>query len=264
MEVRSQSTSTLKAFILCEAWSCLPRVTELNRISLPEMAERIAIAEEEGFAGEPRRYPGYPTCPLPRMRRRWWPPLDAVLHSRRCQRKFGPQFPSTRTVAHLLQSAHGITGDWFRGPTPSAGGLQAVELYLVTWQQAWLPTGVYHYDRRGHQLAQIVPTADPEFWRANVPSLGQVAEGAILWILVGDGRRVAAKYGERGERFLLLEAGHLMQNLCLVSTSLGLTTVPLGGCLEQEVARELRLPASDHVLYAGVCGQPANVGRHPR
>ena len=49
------------------------RMTELDRISLPEMAERIELAETAGFSGEPRRYPGYPTWPLPQTRRRWWP-----------------------------------------------------------------------------------------------------------------------------------------------------------------------------------------------
>ena len=37
-------------------------------------------------------------------------------------------------------------------------------------------------------------------------------------------------------RFLLLEAGHLMQNLCLMSASLGLTTVPLGGYFEADLS----------------------------
>jgi len=235
------------------------RLTELDRISLPELAERIALAEEEGFSGEPRRYPGYPMWELPRIRRRWWPLFDRILHTRRCRRNIKADFPSARTLARLLQTSHGIIDEWFRGPTPSAGGLQALELYLVHWRETWLPKGVYHYDRRGHQLAQISPTADLEFWRERVPSLGQVTDGAILWLIVGDGRRVAAKYGERGERFLLLEAGHLMQNLCLVSTSLGLTTVPLGGCLEREVSRELKLPADDRVLYTGMCGQPINL-----
>jgi nitroreductase len=55
---------------------------------------------------------------------------------------------------------------------------------------------------------------------------------------------------------LLLEAGHLMQNLCLLSQSLGLTTVPLGGFFERELARRLTLLESDEVLYAGVCGEP--------
>ena len=74
-------------------------------------------------------------------------------------------------------------------------------------------------------------------------------------MLVGDGERAAAKYGGRGLRFLLLEAGHLMQNLCLVSASMGLTTVPLGGYFEADLARRLTLPATDEVLYLGLCGR---------
>ncbi len=65
---------------------------------------------------------------------------------------------------------------------------------------------------------------------------------------------MCGKYAERGLRFLLLEAGHLMQNLCLVSASLGLSTVPLGGFFERQLARRLMLLASDEVLYAGICG----------
>jgi len=87
-----------------------------------------------------------------------------------------------------------------------------------------------------------------------VPSLPLVAGGALLWILVGDGVRVQAKYGVRGLRFLLLEAGHLMQNLCLLSTSLGLATVPLGGFFENDIARALALPPGDVVAYMGICG----------
>jgi SagB-type dehydrogenase family enzyme len=86
--------------------------------------------------------------------------------------------------------------------------------------------------------------------------LNQIDGGACLWVLVGDGPRVTAKYGDRGYRFLLLEAGHLMQNLCLVSASLGLATVPLGGYLEREIARAFSLPATDLVLYLAVCGFP--------
>jgi SagB-type dehydrogenase family enzyme len=231
------------------------RMTELDRISFSEMGERIAEAEAEALRGEPRRYPGYPTWPLPRTRRRWWPSLDSTLHARRCHWELQSTLPDARTLGRLLQHAHGNADELFRGPTPSAGGLQALELYLAHWQTAWLPPGAYHYDRRGHYLSQIVVGADANAWGERVPSLRQVSGGAVLWLLVGDARRVAAKYGERGERFLLLEAGHLMQNLCLLSASLGLCTVPLGGCLEREAARELRLLATDRVLYAGVCGR---------
>jgi hypothetical protein len=52
-----------------------------------------------------------------------------------------------------------------------------------------------------------------------------------------------------------------MQNLCLLSTSLGFCTVPLGGFFEREIARELTLPATDVVLYVGLCGRPARKRR---
>jgi SagB-type dehydrogenase family enzyme len=114
--------------------------------------------------------------------------------------------------------------------------------------------GFYHYDRPGHYLSQIVPDASRDTLEPLVPSLRQVQGGAVLWLLVGDGARVQAKYSERGLRFLLLEAGHLMQNICLLSRSLGLVTIPLGGFFEQDLARRMRLCNADVVLYAGVCG----------
>jgi SagB-type dehydrogenase family enzyme len=149
--------------------------------------------------------------------------------------------------------AHGISGADARGPTPSAGALQALEVYLAVLSPGWLPTGLYHYDRAGHLLARLAETTREEL-APIVPSLQLVEGGALLWILVGDGARVMTKYGERGLRFLLLEAGHLMQSLGLASASLGLVTVPLGGYFEADLARKLALLPSDEVLYLGLCG----------
>ncbi len=130
-----------------------------------------------------------------------------------------------------------------------------MELYLVHWAASWLDPGLYHYDRRGHHLSQVAGHADRDAWQAIVPALHALVGGSILWVLVGDVPRVAARYGDRAGRFLLLEAGHLMQSLCLVSTSVGLCTVPLGGAFEGEVARQFDLPATDAVVYVGACGR---------
>ncbi|MCI0461485.1 MAG: nitroreductase family protein [Gemmataceae bacterium] len=71
-----------------------------------------------------------------------------------------------------------------------------------------------------------------------------------------DGPRPATRGLQCSYRFLLPEAGHLLQNLCLLSASLGLATVPLGGYLESEVVRACSLSPTDVVLYLGVCGAP--------
>jgi SagB-type dehydrogenase family enzyme len=139
------------------------------------------------------------------------------------------------------------------GPVHSAGGLQALELYLVVLGEGWLPAGLYHFDRAGHHLSQLDTHASREEWAKRVPSLLHAQGGALLWVIVGGLER---KYGERSERFLLQESGHLMQNLCLASASVGLATVPLGGYFERDICRQFRLLATDSVLYVGLCGIP--------
>ena len=87
-----------------------------------------------------------------------------------------------------------------------------------------------------------------------IPALVPMTGGALAWIVVGDHERVRARYTTRADRFLLLEAGHLMQNLCLASVACDRCTVPLGGFYERAIARTLQLPRTDRVLAAGVLG----------
>jgi SagB-type dehydrogenase family enzyme len=228
------------------------RAAELDRTTYPAWRDGIVRAGAE--LPPPRRYPGHETHRLPRPRPRLWPPLDRVLRLRRSANDLDTALPSRRSLGRLLFGAHGITGFDHRGPTPSAGCLQALELYLAVLTPGWLPPALYHYDRPGHHLSEL-SAIERDTLEPLIPSLQLVRGGALVWIVVGDGARATAKYGERGLRFLLLEAGHLMQNLCLLSTSLGLTTVPLGGYFEADLARRLTLLPSDEVLYLGLCGQ---------
>jgi SagB-type dehydrogenase family enzyme len=231
--------------------------TELDPTSFPAWREAIARFDDAGTPDHaPRSYPGTPRWPLPCARRRWRSSLERALTGRRSDRTLGHALPTARELGRICALAHGVCSDAGRGPVPSAGGLQALELYVAVLAPGWLPAGIYHYDRAGHALAGIADAIDPSVVPSIVPSLVTTSGGALLWLIVGDGARVSAKYGARGLRFLLLEAGHLMQNLCLVSADLGLATIPLGGFFERPLARALRLPSTDEVLYAGVCGRP--------
>ncbi len=224
----------------------------LHRTNWPELRDQIV--GYDGGDTSPRRYPGYPAWPLKRVRSRLWPSLDAVLRRRRSTTRFADGLPSLRVLSRLLQFSHAVHAGHGRGPTPSAGCLQGLELYLVQPRGTWLPAGAYHYDRVGHLLSQITPDADG--WRPMIPSLAGIDGEPLLCVLVGDLERVRAKYGDRAETFLLLEAGHLMQNLCLLSASLGLAVTPLGAFFERDLACRLQLPAGDRVLYAAALGVP--------
>jgi SagB-type dehydrogenase family enzyme len=236
----------------------LHRLTELDRTTWPEVCEQIVNFTHDEAMGEPRSYPGYPSWPLVRCRPGYWPSLEKTLWTRRSATTLTTAQPAPATLSRLLQFSHGVCAPNGRGPAPSAGSLQALELYCVSFNTDWLPAGTYHYQRGAHSLAQLAAGAEREAWRRVVPSLELLEGGSLLWIIVGDGGRVCRKYGSRAGRFLLLEAGHLMQNLCLMSHRLGWTTVPLGAFFEQDIARRLALPADDVVLYVGMLGEPAS------
>jgi SagB-type dehydrogenase family enzyme len=229
--------------------------TELDATNFPEWRERLLAFEADPNVIEPRTYPGYPKWPLARVAPRAWPPLDRSLIKRRSITSFATTMPSKPVLSRLLSLAHGAHADRSRGPVPSAGGLQGLELYVVIFEQSWLSPGAYHFDRAGNHLSQIVSSADRTEWIKCVPSLALIKGGPMLLVLVGDKSRVAAKYGERALRFLLLEAGHLAQNLCLLASSLRVGALPLGGFFEREIARRLTLPLTDEVLYLLASGK---------
>ena len=257
------------------------RSTELTQTTLPKLVEQLAAFTATAAELEPRSYPGYPRVTLPATRARRLCPLDRTLRARRSATVLGEELPDAAALSRILHFGHGYEriGSTGSGIVPSAGGLQALELYLVVLDAAvrapadatpgsktarfgqssaaasWLPPGLYHYDRPGHHLSRIAasPVTRPA-WEELIPSLRLLTGSALIWLLVGDLDRVARKYGSRAYRFLLLEAGHLMQNLCLLATSVGLCTVPLGACLERAIGDALSLPATDAVLYAGALG----------
>ena len=226
---------------------------ELDETTFP--AWRDAVAAHEAGDAEPRSYPGYPRHALPAFKpRRFSMTLERALVTRRSAATLGVAPPDEATLGRILALAHGITADHARGPTPSAGGLQALELYAANWTDGWLPRGWYHYDRNAHALARIVDGATRDAVAAIIPALVPLGGGALAWIVAGDHERVRARYTSRADRFLLLEAGHLMQNLCLASTANELCTVPLGGFYERAIARTLQLPRTDRVLVVGTLG----------
>lgn len=233
----------------------LLRATALDRLVFPEFRSRIIAVEQAALVHEPRSYPGYPKVELEAPSPRALASLDRTLRTRRVRRQLPEAQPSRRALSRLLGLAHGVCDSEGRGPVPSSGKLQALELFVAPFARSpWLEHGVYHYDRTGHYLARVAEGRARRDWESSVPSLAQFEGGSLLWILVSDTARLVDKYGDRGARFALLEAGHLMQNLCLLSTSLKLCTIPLGGFFEHEIAAALRLASPDAVLYLGCCG----------
>ena len=73
---------------------------------------------------------------------------------------------------------------------------------------------------------------------------------ALFW-------RSRFKYGARGYRFALLEAGHVIQNAVLVAAALGLQALPVGGFYDRRLDGLVGADGLDEAsVYALLLGGP--------
>ncbi|MDI6826751.1 MAG: SagB/ThcOx family dehydrogenase [Candidatus Aenigmarchaeota archaeon] len=75
-------------------------------------------------------------------------------------------------------------------------------------------------------------------------------------IITADFSRTTSKYGERGERYVYLEAGHSAQNVYLQVTALNLGSVVVGAFNDQEVQNVLSIPEDHKPIYLIPVGYP--------
>jgi SagB-type dehydrogenase family enzyme len=196
--------------------------------------------------------------------------LDVTLHealrARRSERGFGAGKVSIGELATVLHAAYGITrhaGADDPQPlraVPSGGALYPLEVYVVPARVVGAEPGLYHLDPLRHALEELTLGASPLALLEDAAVYPEIVEGCAATLLVtGMFWRSRFKYGLRGYRFTLLEAGHLVQNVLLVCAALGLAAVPLGGFYDRPIDELLGADGvNESVLYA-VC-----LGRRPR
>lgn len=182
-------------------------------------------------------------------------PLARAIRERRSCRDFAPLELDAQDLPALLKGAYGITGTDagnYRRPTPSAGGLYPLEQYTIT------RAGIAHYITRGHALEPVASAPAPgELTACFYGQPWAEAAGAVI-VLTAVFARTQAKYGPRGYRFALLEAGHAGQNICLLAQERGLGAVCLGGFVDSRLNALLRIDGrSEAALYAVAVGHSA-------
>ncbi len=195
--------------------------------------------------------------------------LAAAIGGRTSCRQFRSEPIALAQLGDLLHAAYGVLGtidlwgEFCERPVPSGGGLYPLELYVLTQNVDDLPGGVHHYVPIAHLLEVVRPDPLPSLLTAEMflgqPYLSDAAAAVVLTAVV---ERSLWKYEDRGYRYLLLEAGHVAQNLNLCATALGLGCLNLGGFFDEDVAALLRLDDDDEVAVYGIAvGLPVSDSR---
>lgn len=178
--------------------------------------------------------------------------LEQALATRRSVRNFGSGTLDYNQLGQLAWAAQGITEQKMGFRTaPSAGAIYPIELYFATAQ------GLFVYNPADHTLVQTVDKdIRAELSRA---ALGQsaVAQAACDIIITGSVKKVAARYGQMGRTYTILEAGHIAQNILLQAVALDLGAVPIGAFEPSPVRRLCRLTTGVEPFYIISVGHPA-------
>jgi len=176
--------------------------------------------------------------------------LEEAIKKRRSRRRFEDKPLNLKQVSQVLWAAQGITKEGgFKRAAPSAGALYPLEIYLVVKKVEGLEPGVYHYNPAHHT---IVLTLKGDYQNSLARAcLDQmfIANAPLCIVITAEYERTTIKYGERGIRYVHMEAGHVGQNICLETVALGLGTVPVGAFRDDKISKMLNLPTECKPLY---------------
>jgi SagB-type dehydrogenase family enzyme len=207
-----------------------------------------------------RRWSQVPAVPLPEPA---FPSLALgdALRARASGREFADTPLALQELASLVWAGYGVSrtgAELALRTVPSGGALYPLELYVLALRVDGLEPGVYHYDPLSHVLESLsgevaaatieALTAYPELV---APAGAAIFVTALFW-------RTRFKYGLRGYRFALLEAGHAGQNVLLAAAALDAAAVPVGGVFDRRVEELLEVDGVDESLVYAI-----SVGRRP-
>ncbi|MFC1737431.1 DJ-1/PfpI family protein [Planctomycetota bacterium] len=178
--------------------------------------------------------------------------LEGALAKRRSVREFTAGELRFSEIGQLAWAGQGITEPKMGLRTsPSAGALYPIILYIVTER------GSFIYDPKEHTLEQR-STSDLR-GRLSAAALNQsaVADAACDIIVVGSAKILMERYRDQARRYMLLEAGHITQNILLQAVSLDLAGMPVAGFNFQAVREVCGLQRGQEPLYIICIGHPA-------
>jgi len=177
--------------------------------------------------------------------------VEAALSKRRSIRDYSGGNLTLDEVSQLLWAAHGITAPWGGRTAPSAGALYPLELYVVVGDVEGIDKGVYKFrnSREEHELEKV-KDGDIRAELADA-AVGQecVRDAAIDIVFTAVYERTTRKYGERGIRYVHMEAGHAAQNVYLQAVSLDLGTVVIGAFIDDRVKELVNAGEQEKTLY---------------
>ncbi len=194
------------------------------------------------------------------------PPIDfkEIVYNRRSVRKYEKMPLTLEELSYLLWLSQGVKkvvpGKATFRTVPSAGARHAFETYLLVNNVENLKPGLYKFIALEHKLI-LLPAPKNIADQVAEGCLGQnfVKTCAATFIWTADVYRMAWRYGQRGYRYLHLDAGHVCQNLYLAAETINCGVCAIAAFDDKVLNSILNLDGENKfVIYLATAGKKKN------
>ncbi|MCL6588512.1 MAG: SagB/ThcOx family dehydrogenase [Firmicutes bacterium] len=188
--------------------------------------------------------------------------LYACLKKRRSVRKYSGEPLSLEELSFLLWATQGVQRVFGANyatyrPVPSAGARHPFETYLAIHRVVGVNPGIYRYLALSHRLLYLF--TDPgAAAKLAAFTMGQSYAGecavAFLWSCIPE--RGEWRYSQAAHKTMLIDAGHLCQNLYLAGEAAGCGVCAIGAYDQEALDSFLGLDGEDEfIVYIGLVGK---------
>jgi len=194
---------------------------------------------------------------------------EQVVYTRRSIRRFSAETMPIDSFAKWLRLSVGKRGSEFIDEWgtqngivprtyPSGGALYPVQFYIYTQAVESISQGIYKYNPDMDTLYPVTHDVEALDKLKNAVLSGVDKFNAqCITIITADFSRIKPKYGLRAYRLGLLEAGHVMQNLCLTATALGFGSVVVNAYYDRQIEEVLHIDGvSESIVCMQLLGRP--------
>ena len=187
--------------------------------------------------------------------------LIFAISNRRSRRKFTSKALSIDELAFLLWATQGIrhpeSGNLAYRTVPSAGARHSFETYLFVMRVEGIQTGLYRYLPVSNELVFVCEVENMEKRLARA-CLGQsfVARGAVTFIWTTIPYRMEWRYSLAAHRVILIDAGHVCQNLYLACEAIQAGTCAVAAYDQEQLDKLLNIDGLDEFsIYLAPVGK---------
>jgi SagB-type dehydrogenase family enzyme len=178
--------------------------------------------------------------------------LEQAITKRRSRRKFILKALTYEQIGQLCWAAQGQEAHSRYRTSPSAGATYPLKLLVV------IRDGLFQYLPDKHSLEKL--TDQDLRAELTLAAWGQkfIADAPLTLVFTAQFSRTTGRYGQRGIRYVYMEAGHAAQNVHLQAEALGLGSVAVGAFDDTSISQVLLLPDNLEPLYMVIVGYYRN------